>query len=85
VFARTHVEVELPAMRLRAQQVNGRTPRPRGLEIAGEAGAGGRFTWNVYGDGRPKAGDVPRGDARTGRTSDRRKTVEATPGPRIPA
>lgn len=86
VFTRPHVEAELPAMRVRARQVHGiRTPRPRGLEIAGEAGAGGRSTWNVYGDVRPKAGDVPRGDAKTGRISDRRKTVEATAGPRIPA
>jgi hypothetical protein len=83
----THVEVELPAMRVRAQEADGITaPRPRWLESAREASSGGgRSTWNVYGDGRPKAGDVRRGDAKGGRTSDQRKTVEATAGPRIPA
>jgi hypothetical protein len=85
VFTRTLVEVELLAMWVRAQQGGGiRTPRRRRLEIAREAG-GGRSTWNVYGDVRPKAGDVRGGRARGGRIADQRRTLEATTGARIPA
>jgi hypothetical protein len=86
VCARARVEVELPAMRVRAQQGEGIcTPRPRRPEIAREAGGGGRSTWNVSGDVWLEAGDVPGDRARGGRIADQRGTVEATAGPRISA
>ena len=86
VCARARVEVELPAMRVRAQQGEGIcTPRPRRPEIAREAGGGGRSTWNVSGDVWLEAGDVLGDRARGGRIADQRGTVEATAGPRISA
>jgi hypothetical protein len=86
VVARAHVEVGLLAMRVCPQQAGGiGRPRPRWLEIAREAGGGGRSTWNIHGDARPKAGDVPRGHAVGSRISDQRKTLETAAGPRIPA
>jgi hypothetical protein len=85
-FARAHVEVELLATRVRAQQGECvSTPHARLLGIASDVRGGARSTWNVYGDVWPRAGDIPRGHALGGRISGQRKTVEAAAGPRIPA
>ena len=86
VLTGAHVEAELPAMWQRAQQGDGaRTPRPTRLEIAREAGGGGRSTWNVSGDVWPKAGGARGADARGSRIADQRRTLEATAGRRRPA
>jgi len=83
---RAHVGAELFAIWVRPQQGEGiRTPRPKRLEIAGEAGGGGRSTWNVSGDVWPKAGGARGADARGNRIADQRRTLEATAGRRRPA
>jgi hypothetical protein len=83
---RARVEVELLAMRARARQGDGiRTPRPKRLKVAREAGGGGRSTWNVCGDVWPKAGDIPRRHARGGRIAGQPGRTKTTVGPRIPA
>jgi len=86
VLTGAHVGAELPAMWQRAQQGDGaRTPGPTRLEIAREAGGGGRSTWNVSGDVWPKAGAAGGGHARAGRIADPRRSIEARAGARIPA